>query len=148
VSARGRDGVEVVYRSSIQPIIPSDLPVVVLVNSGSASASEIVAGAIQDLDAGVIMGSSKTYGKGLVQKIRPLPYNTALKYTVAKYYTPSGRCIQSVSYNGIDKNREREKEKNNENDLSMSYSNTKINEEEREREREKEKETERRRERV
>ena len=72
----------------------------VLVNGASASASEIVAGAVQDLDAGVIIGPSGTYGKGLVQKIVPLPYDTALKYTIAKYYTPSGRCIQSIKYNG------------------------------------------------
>jgi hypothetical protein len=72
----------------------------VLVNGGSASASEIVSGAVQDLDAGVIIGPERTYGKGLVQKIVPLPYDAALKYTVAKYYTPSGRCIQSVKYLG------------------------------------------------
>lgn len=57
-------------------------------------------GAIQDLDAGIIMGPSRTYGKGLVQKVMPLNDNTALKYTVARYYTPSGRCIQSIKYNG------------------------------------------------
>ncbi len=80
------------------------MKLVVLVNGNSASASEIVSGAIQDLDAGVIMGSSKTYGKGLVQKIIPLGskegIDGALKYTVAKYYTPSGRCIQAIKYNG------------------------------------------------
>ena len=101
VSSRGRDGQEVIYKTTIDPIVPSNMPLVVLVNGASASASEIVSGAIQDLDAGVIMGPTKTYGKGLVQKLRSLPLNTALKYTVAKYYTPSGRCIQSVNYQGI-----------------------------------------------
>ena len=63
---------------------------------GTASAAEIVSGAIQDLDVGVVIGQDKTFGKGLVQNVESLPYNTALKYTVAKYYTPSGRCIQAV----------------------------------------------------
>lgn len=100
VSARSRDGPEILYRSVMDPIRSPGTRLVVLVNGGSASASEIVAGAIQDLDAGVVMGQSKTYGKGLVQKILPLPYDSALKYTIAKYYTPSGRCIQSISYSG------------------------------------------------
>lgn len=72
-------------------------PMVVLINGGSASASEIVAGAIQDLDRGVIVGG-KSFGKGLVQSTRPLPYNTQLKVTTAKYYVPSGRCIQAINY--------------------------------------------------
>lgn len=100
VSSRGKDGVDIVYKSSVSPIRPKDMKLAVLVNGNSASASEIVAGAIQDLDAGIIVGSSKTFGKGLVQKIVPLPYDSALKYTIAKYYTPSGRCIQAVKYNG------------------------------------------------
>lgn len=100
VSSKGRDGLQMVYRSVIDPIRPPDMRLAVLVNSGSASASEIVAGAIQDTDSGVIVGPSKTFGKGLVQKIVPLPYDSALKYTVAKYYTPSGRCIQAIKYNG------------------------------------------------
>ena len=100
VSARSREGPEILYRSVMDPIRSPSTRLVVLVNGGSASASEIVAGAIQDLDAGVVMGQSKTYGKGLVQKILPLPYDSALKYTIAKYYTPSGRCIQSISYSG------------------------------------------------
>jgi len=100
VSAKSRSGPEITYRSSMMPIRPPNMKLVVLVNSGSASASEIVSGAIQDLDQGVIMGPSRTYGKGLVQKITPLPYDSALKYTIAKYYTPSGRCIQSIKYSG------------------------------------------------
>lgn len=73
------------------------IPVTVLVNHGSASASEIVSGTIQDLDRGVIIGT-RSYGKGLVQNVRPLGYNTRLKITTAKYYTPSGRCIQALDY--------------------------------------------------
>lgn len=73
------------------------IPLIVLTNGGSASASEIVAGSVQDLDRGVIVGG-KTYGKGLVQNTRPLPYNTLLKVTTAKYYIPSGRCIQAINY--------------------------------------------------
>ena len=100
VSAKSRAGPSIMYKSSVDPIRDPRTKLVVLVNRGSASASEIVSGAIQDLDAGVIMGESRTYGKGLVQKIVPLPYESALKYTVAKYYTPSGRCIQAVNYAG------------------------------------------------
>lgn len=84
------------YRTMLQPVDP-ELPLIVLVNGMSASASEIVAGAIQDLDRGVIIGE-RTFGKGLVQNIIPLSYNTQMKITVAKYYIPSGRCIQSVDY--------------------------------------------------
>jgi carboxyl-terminal processing protease len=69
----------------------------VMVDGGSASSSEIVAGAIQDLDRGVIAGQ-RTFGKGLVQSIRPTGYNTSLKLTTAKYYTPSGRCVQAIDY--------------------------------------------------
>ena len=74
-----------------------DIPLVILVDGQSASSSEIVAGAIQDLDRGVIMGS-RTYGKGLVQTVRELPYNASLKVTTSKYYTPSGRCVQKIDY--------------------------------------------------
>lgn len=77
--------------------IDKEIPLVVLTNSGSASASEIVSGSIQDLDRGVIVGQL-TYGKGLVQTTRPLSYNTKLKVTTAKYYIPSGRCIQAINY--------------------------------------------------
>ena len=74
-----------------------DIPLVILVNEGSASASEIVAGSIQDLDRGVIVGQ-RTFGKGLVQNILPMSYNTQIKVTVAHYYLPSNRCIQEIDY--------------------------------------------------
>jgi carboxyl-terminal processing protease len=77
--------------------IDEKIPIAVLINRGSASAAEIVAGAIQDLDRGVIVGQ-RSYGKGLVQVTRPLSYNTQLKVTTAKYYIPSGRCIQAVDF--------------------------------------------------
>jgi carboxyl-terminal processing protease len=84
------------YNAMMSPV-DDQLQLVVLVNSGSASASEIVSGAIQDLDRGIIIGQ-RTYGKGLVQTTRPLSYNAKLKLTTAKYYTPSGRCIQALDY--------------------------------------------------
>ena len=77
--------------------VDSKIPLVVLVNGSSASASEIVAGSIQDMDRGVVIGE-KTFGKGLVQNILELPYNSKMKLTVAKYYIPSGRCIQAIDY--------------------------------------------------
>jgi carboxyl-terminal processing protease len=84
------------YRATEQPI-DTVMPIVLLVNRGSASASEIVAGALQDLDRAAIIGK-RTFGKGLVQTTRDLSYNTKLKVTTAKYYIPSGRCIQALDY--------------------------------------------------
>ena len=97
VSARGRAaGSAVEYKTTTDPV-DTQIPILVLVDSGSASASEIVSGALQDYDRAVIAGT-RTYGKGLVQSIRPLPYDGQLKVTTAKYYTPSGRCVQAIDY--------------------------------------------------
>ncbi|MBA3971778.1 MAG: S41 family peptidase [Bacteroidetes bacterium] len=85
-----------IYKGQNSPVDVS-IPIIVLVDRGSASASEIVSGSIQDLDRGVVIGQ-RSYGKGLVQQTRPLSYNAQLKVTVAKYYTPSGRCIQALDY--------------------------------------------------
>jgi carboxyl-terminal processing protease len=93
VSTKGRDrGQNNDYYSNHDPVIPVDMPMVILVNKASASASEIVAGAIQDWDRGLIVGTV-TFGKGSVQTVFPISENSALKLTTAYYYTPSGRCI-------------------------------------------------------
>ena len=84
------------YRTTVEPI-DTVMPIVVLVDGNSASASEITSGALQDLDRAVVLGT-RTFGKGLVQMTMDLPYNTALKLTTAKYYIPSGRCIQAINY--------------------------------------------------
>ena len=92
---------EKVYTAT-QKAEDTEIPLVVLINQSSASASEIVSGVIQDLDRGVIIGN-KSFGKGLVQQSRKLSYNTQLKVTIAKYYIPSGRCIQTVDYSNRNK---------------------------------------------
>ena len=95
VTLKGRRD-SVVYCTDKMPIAES-LPLVVLINENSASASEIVAGALQDLDRAVLVGA-KSFGKGLVQSPRPVGYNSYLKLTTSKYYIPSGRCIQAIDY--------------------------------------------------
>ena len=82
------------YRTLTEPI-DTTMPIIVMIDSGSASASEIVSGGLQDLKRATVMGKT-SFGKGLVQSIRPLPYNGQMKVTTAKYYTPSGRCVQGV----------------------------------------------------
>lgn len=98
VTQKGRAnvGADMEYRTKKEPV-DTLIPLMVLVNSGSASSSEIVTGAIQDLDRGYVAGT-RTYGKGLVQAIRPVGYNGTMKMTIAKYYTPSGRCVQAIDY--------------------------------------------------
>lgn len=97
VTAKGRRGAGITeYRTNLEPV-DVDMPLLVLIDGASASSAEIVAGAIQDLDRGLVMGT-RSYGKGLVQSIRPLPYNGQLKITTARYYTPSGRCVQALDY--------------------------------------------------
>ena len=97
VMQKGRNAEKTInYRTISQPMLPQ-IPLVVLVGGSSASASEIVAGALQDLDRAVIVGQ-RSYGKGLVQQTFNLPYNSMVKVTVAKYFTPSGRCIQAIDY--------------------------------------------------
>ncbi|MCF6351299.1 MAG: S41 family peptidase [Flavobacteriaceae bacterium] len=88
------------YKTRQEPI-DLEIPIVILVNGRSASASEILAGSLQDLDRAVIIGE-RSYGKGLVQRTRKLPYGTQIKLTISKYYTPSGRCIQKLDYTNRD----------------------------------------------
>lgn len=84
------------YRTMTEPL-DTEIPIIVMIDSGSASSAEIVAGALQDMDRAVIKGK-RSYGKGLVQTILPVAYNGQLKVTTAKYYTPSGRCVQAIDY--------------------------------------------------
>lgn len=97
VSTKGRtEDSKQTYRTASEPILP-DLPLAVLINGNSASAAEITAGSLQDLDRAVLIGQ-RSFGKGLVQSPKSLGYNTMLKLTTAKYYIPSGRCIQAIDY--------------------------------------------------
>ena len=97
VTARGADPESCREYRTVNEPVDTLLPLIVMVDSGSASSSEIVAGAIQDRDRGLVIGT-RTFGKGLVQSIRPVAYNGQLKVTTAKYYTPSGRCVQAIDY--------------------------------------------------
>ncbi|MBI1315906.1 PDZ domain-containing protein [bacterium] len=97
VRTKGRDRAsEEIFRTTANPM-DAEIPLVVLINSGSASASEIVAGTLQDLDRAVVLGQ-RSFGKGLVQQSKPISYGSQIKITIAKYYTPSGRCIQALNY--------------------------------------------------
>ena len=97
LTTRGRDKQsEKIYKTTAEPL-DSKIPLAVLVDGGSASAAEITAGALQDLDRAVVLGS-RSFGKGLVQSVRPMPFDGALKVTIAKYYIPSGRLIQEIDY--------------------------------------------------
>lgn len=101
VSTKGRvESENKTFRTELEPLLP-EMPIVVLVNGNTASSSEIVAGALQDMDRAVIMGQ-KSFGKGLVQSSLPIGYDAYVKMTTAKYYIPSGRCIQNVDYSEHD----------------------------------------------
>ena len=97
VEMKERDGKSVSFQTKYEPLLP-DTPITILVNRGTASAAEIVSGALQDLDRGVVVGE-RSFGKGLVQTTYPLGYNSYAKITTGRYYIPSGRCIQAVRYN-------------------------------------------------
>lgn len=96
VSSKGKAEDTKEYRTTTEPI-DTEIPIIVMIDSNSASSSEIVTGALQDLDRATVMGR-RSFGKGLVQSIRPVAYNGQLKVTTAKYYTPSGRCVQAIDY--------------------------------------------------
>jgi carboxyl-terminal processing protease len=102
VYSKGRSADASKNYKTLDPATDATIPLVVLVNNRSASASEIVCGAIQDFDRGVVIGEN-TFGKGLVQNVRPLVYRTQMKVTIAKYYIPSGRCIQELDYSNKSK---------------------------------------------
>ena len=97
VSSKGNDERSLKEFRTVSEPVDTLIPLIVMIDSGSASSSEIVTGALQDLDRATVMGK-RSYGKGLVQSIRPLPYNGQMKITTAKYYTPSGRCVQAIDY--------------------------------------------------
>jgi carboxyl-terminal processing protease len=97
VTTKGKVEDSNIHYETLNNPVDLDIPVAVLINRGSASASEIVAGTLQDYDRAVVIGE-KSYGKGLVQLSRPLSYNSQIKITTAKYYTPTGRCIQVLDY--------------------------------------------------
>jgi carboxyl-terminal processing protease len=103
VTQKGRNPQKTITYKTINPATFPEIPLVVLIGGSSASASEIVAGALQDLDRAIIVGQ-RSYGKGLVQQTFNLPYNSLVKVTVAKYFTPSGRCIQALDYAHKDAN--------------------------------------------
>lgn len=103
VSVKGRNREDTYTRKTFADPVDTKLPMVVLADGNSASAAEIVAGSLQDLDRAVVIGQ-RTFGKGLVQTTKPLPYNTKIKITTAKYYIPSGRCIQAINYAERDSN--------------------------------------------
>lgn len=101
VSTRGRvESENKSFHTELEPLLP-EMPIVVLVNGHTASSSEIVAGVLQDMDRAVVMGQ-KSFGKGLVQSSRPIGYDAYVKMTTAKYYIPSGRCIQNIDYSNHD----------------------------------------------
>jgi len=102
VSSKGKSENSNMTFYTTQKPLDTEIPIVVLVNKGSASASEIVAGALQDFDRAIILGE-QTYGKGLVQRIFDVGYNAKLKITISKYYIPSGRCIQAIDYSKFKK---------------------------------------------
>ena len=103
VETKGKVASKNIKSRTRMPAEDVDIPVAVLINGQSASASEIVSGSLQDLDRAVIIGE-RSYGKGLVQNILPMPYNNQMKVTVSKYFIPSGRCIQAIDYKHRDEN--------------------------------------------
>ncbi len=103
VTVKGRDTLNIKqYYSNEEPLVNKNVKITILIDEGTASASEIVAGALQDHDRAVIVGTT-SFGKGLVQTVMPLPYNNTIKITTARYYTPSGRSIQKIDYSGKNK---------------------------------------------